>query len=61
MICFRDMTFCNAKCINTDCQRKLTDKVLDDAARWWGSVFAPISVADMSENCEQYLPKGVSE
>ena len=61
MICFRDMTFCNAKCANTACSRKLTDKVLDDFVLLDRAFFSPISVADMSENCEQYLPEGVSE
>lgn len=64
MICFRDMTFCNAPCVNMDCRRRLTDAVIADARRWWGKPGAPIAVANMEGICGQYLsptPTGSKE
>lgn len=57
MICFRDTTFCTAKCLNHSCERRLTKQVEEAAVKWWGSDKAPIAVSDMSANCEQYLPE----
>ena len=57
MICFRDTTFCAAKCLNHSCERRLTKQVEDAAVKWWGSDKAPIAVSDMSDNCEQYEPE----
>ena len=34
MICYRDMTFCAAVCGNEKCDRRLTDKVKDDAEQF---------------------------
>lgn len=53
MICYRDMTFCTAKCF-TECARKLTEEVRLDAVKWWGNEDAPIAVADFSPSCEMY-------
>lgn len=58
MICFRDRTFCNAKCSNTDCSIKLTQQVFKDAARWWGNDNAPIAIGDRSDGCTGYKPIG---
>lgn len=55
MICFRDKTFCTADCANKLCPDKLTDKVTQDAKKWWGSESAPIAVSDFSENCTRYV------
>ena len=54
MMCFRDMTFCNAPCGNETCSMKLTDKVRDDARTWWKGDDAPIAVSDFSAGCEQW-------
>jgi len=54
MMCYRDITFCIAECANTNCQRKFTDKVQQDAQKWWGNENAPIAVSDLSEGCEDY-------
>lgn len=55
MICYRDMTFCNAKCLNLTCSMKLTDKVKDDADRWWQAKGAPIAVSDFSDGCQSFI------
>jgi len=57
MICYRDMTFCNAECDNTDCHRKLTDEVWANAAKWWEGDDAPVAVADFSKNCTIFIIK----
>jgi len=46
MICYKDMTFCEAKdCVKWDtCYRALTDQVCKDADAWWGDGDAPIAV-----------------
>lgn len=54
MMCFRDTTFCIAKCGAKDCHRKLTDKVKSDAVKWWGSDDAPVAVSDFSAGCPAY-------
>ena len=56
MMCFRDMTFCNAACANMSCSRKMTEQVQEAAIRWCGSDKAPIALSDFSEHCEVYQP-----
>ena len=58
MICYKDMTFCNAECDNTRCDRMLTPEVWASAAKWWGSDDAPVAIADFSNICDVYHPKG---
>lgn len=58
MICFKDRTFCNAKCSNTECSIKLTDQVFKDAAVWWGNNNAPVAMGDRSHGCTGYKPEG---
>ena len=56
MICYRDMTFCEAKCRNLSCKRKFTDKDSAKAREWWGSEGAPVAFADLSNGCRDYTP-----
>ena len=56
MMCFRDMTFCNAVCGNMSCSRKMTEQVQEAAIRWWGSDKAPIALSDFSAHCDVYQP-----
>lgn len=56
MICFKDMTFCDAPCGTTTCRRRLTEVVFDDAAKWWGSPEAPVAVSDLSSGCPDFTP-----
>ena len=55
MMCFRDMTFCSAPCAASGCDRKLTDRVKDDADKWWGQPGAPIASANLSAGCDRLL------
>ena len=56
MICYRDMTFCEAQeCLNFDsCPRALTEEVRLQAAEWWGDIAcsgeAPIAI--FSDPCQ---------
>ena len=61
MICYKDMTFCNASCNNARCYRKLTTEVKEAAKKWWGSDGAPIAVSDYSNKCAYYIPEGEME
>ena len=59
MMCYKDMTFCDAPCTNTLCHRLLTLEVKEAASQWWckgkpGHKAAPIAVADLSDGCEGY-------
>lgn len=47
MICYKDKTFCPywQLCkIGYKCELALTEKVKQDAAKWWGGDNAPIAV-----------------
>ena len=51
---FRDITFCKVYkgCKDGDtCHRALTDKVKEDAKKWWGKEGAPMSVFVDKPNC----------
>lgn len=54
MMCYRDTTFCTAKCATVDCPIKLTTQVMLDAQRWWGGHDAPLAQGDRSEGCERW-------
>lgn len=54
MISFRDKTFCPywGDCEDgKDCPRALTEKVKQDAVKWWGSDEAPVSVYATPPHC----------
>lgn len=64
MICYKDMTFCSAKCGFTECRRNWTVEKSDAAIKWWGSSDAPVAFSDFSDNCAYYIPvyvDGVSQ
>ena len=61
MMCFRDMTFCNAKCANEACPRKFTEQVQRDADKWWRKPGAPIALSDFSEHCDKWEQSHVAE
>ena len=59
MICYRDMTFCNADCSVIECRRKLTDAVRYAAREWAersGFSDVPIAVSDFSRQCPAWNP-----
>jgi hypothetical protein len=55
-MCFRDMTFCSAACLTTDCHRNFTEDQKAAAERWWGDPGAPVAFSDFSEKCADYRP-----
>lgn len=52
MITYKDMTFCECDCTNTECSRYYDAGVAKDAE----DVGLPISIADLSKGCPSYLP-----
>jgi hypothetical protein len=56
MMCFRDMTFCSAKCSNRECFRNYNSEVREAGIRWWGSEDFPIALSNLSEGCGKYIP-----
>jgi hypothetical protein len=58
MICFRDMTFCQAACLNASCHRRFTPEIRAAADRWWKEPGAPIAFSDFSPTCRDYAPEG---
>jgi hypothetical protein len=59
MLCYKDRTFCSAKCHQSPdvCNRVLTPGVWN-AARQCG---LDVSVADLSFDCEMYMPESEAE
>lgn len=53
MICYRDMTFCSAKCKNMECSRKFTQQDELDAKRF----NLPVAFGDFSHRCDDYQPE----
>jgi len=61
-MCFRDMTFCSAVCLNTECKRNFTPDDAEAADKWWGDSEGepPIAWSDFSKGCtERKLPEPV--
>ncbi len=58
MICFRDMTFCSAKCKNAECDRQFDAKQKAAAEKWWEGCDGspPVAFTDFSPKCEEYKP-----
>ena len=50
MICYRDMTFCAAKCKTVGCPRNFTEEHKKEAKQ----KKLPVSWADFSEWCDDY-------
>jgi hypothetical protein len=62
MICYRDMTFCSAKCGNPACGRNYTEEVHAAAQEWWKGFksdhAAPIAASDFKDSdiCPGHIP-----
>lgn len=58
MICYRDMTFCSAKCATTTCRRNFTEEEAQKARKWWGDSpdGPPVAFSDFSDHCPDYKP-----
>ena len=60
MLCYKDKSFCSAKCAETHCHRQFTDKERENADKWWatwGSTHpVPVAFSDFSPTCPAYIP-----
>ena len=59
---YGDMTFCAfyKDCVNKECNRRLTPKVLKAAGEWWGDKEgAPICQFVDKPECHKIIKKGV--
>lgn len=56
MICFRDRSFCSAKCLTKDCDRQFDEEQRKVAEEWWGGPNAPVGYMDFSNSCPDYTP-----
>lgn len=56
MLCFRDKTFCSAKCSTTSCHRNWTPEQQAEAREWWAGMEgeAPVAFSDFSPECSRY-------
>lgn len=52
MLCYKDMTFCVAKCSTHDCHRQITL----DVEEFSTELGLPLSQSDFSEDCPAYNP-----
>lgn len=52
MICYKDRTYCAAKCANKACYRYMSEEDWDVADR----LNLPVALFDFSEGCEEYIP-----
>lgn len=55
MLCYREMTFCSADCLNVGCSRnkERLPESIDD--------FFPVAWSDFSECCSYYEPKDATD
>jgi hypothetical protein len=56
---FRDMTFCEARCVNRACPRRWTNDLAQQAKIWsWttGDV-GTVSMADFTGDCPDFQPE----
>ena len=56
MICYKDKTFCDSNCTNSNCWRFLSDAEKEGARKWWhhDPDNAPIAFSDFSDTCKEY-------
>jgi len=50
MICYRDMSFCQSDCTNTECPRFISEAAVEGSEK----TGLPLSVSDFSETCPEY-------
>lgn len=53
MLCYKDRTFCEAKCSNTECSRLLTHELEVEADNFG----LPLAVSDFSNDCKEFKKK----
>jgi len=50
MICYRDQSYCQSNCTNTDCSRFISEAVAKGSEK----TGLPLATCDFSENCKDY-------
>ena len=57
MICYKDMTFCDAFCANKECYRYFGKEQDEGARKWWSHdpENAPVAFSDFSEGCPGFI------
>ena len=55
-LCYKDKTFCSAKCKTVSCHRNFTEQDREAARRWWSHDpdNAPVAFSDFSDRCSDY-------
>lgn len=54
-MCYKDKTFCNSNCVNTECNRNFSPEQRAGAIKWWGNDTAPVAFsASYRDGCEDY-------
>ena len=56
-LCYKDKTFCDSDCVNTQCHRNFSPQVSAEANTWaesFGLDYAPIALSDFSNDCGGY-------
>ncbi len=62
MMCYKDMTFCVSPNCENKCGRKLTEKIKQDAVKWWGGKDVPIAVSCFcGGTLEEVLPNETNQ
>lgn len=56
MLCYRDRTYCVSPCANTDCPRRLTDSIIEEAKAFG----LPTAQAHFADSCLGYRAPGDS-
>lgn len=57
MLSYRDRTYCVSPCANTDCPRRLTDSVIEEAKAFG----LPTAQAHFADSCPEYRAPGDSD
>ena len=55
MMCYRDRTFCVSPACQNRCGCKLTEKIKEDAEKWWGKPNAPIACSEFCDKNGELL------
>ena len=53
MLCYRDQSYCQSDCTNTDCSRFISEAVVEGSER----TGLPLATCDFSKECKDYQPE----
>lgn len=57
MLCYRDMSFCNSDCTNTDCSRFISEAVMQGSEE----TGLPLATCDFSRECKDYQARNEND